>query len=140
MPAAHRLDWALCLGRGKQEGQRMKTQAVVFPEPKRVELWEMELPDPGPDEVLVRTVYSGVSQGTERWALIARYDDYGDDPSAAYPCSPGYQAAGVVAAGRGTGADARARGGGRAPPATTTTGSSRPATLGATASTTPAAW
>ncbi len=74
----------------------MKTQAVVFPEPKRVELWEMELPDPGPDEVLVRTVYSGVSQGTERWALIARYDDYGDDPSAAYPCSPGYQAAGVV--------------------------------------------
>src|SRR6266540_2351333 len=96
MPAAHRLDWALCLGRGKQEGQRMKTQAVVFPEPKRVELWEMELPDPGPDEVLVRTVYSGVSQGTERWALIARYDDYGDDPSAAYPCSPGYQAAGVV--------------------------------------------
>lgn len=72
--------------------------AVVFPEPKRVEIWEMQLSDPAPEQVVIRTAYSGVSQGTERWALTARYDDYGEEPSAAYPCSPGYQAAGVVEA------------------------------------------
>src|SRR5215813_947964 len=74
----------------------MKTESVVFPEPKRVEIWQMELPDPGPDQVLVRTIYSGVSQGTERWALTGKYGHYDRDFSAYYPCSPGYQAAGVV--------------------------------------------
>lgn len=74
----------------------MKTYAVVFPEPKRVEIREMETPDPGPDQVGIRTVYSGVSQGTERWALTGRYGHYDRDFSAYYPCSPGYQAAGVV--------------------------------------------
>jgi 2-desacetyl-2-hydroxyethyl bacteriochlorophyllide A dehydrogenase len=68
----------------------------VFPEPKRVEIREMETPDPAPDQVGIRTVYSGVSQGTERWALTGRYGHYDHDYSAYYPCSPGYQAAGVV--------------------------------------------
>jgi 2-desacetyl-2-hydroxyethyl bacteriochlorophyllide A dehydrogenase len=76
----------------------MKTHAVVFPEPKRVELREMEVPDPGPDEVAIQTVYSGISQGTERWALTGRYGHFDVDFSAYYPCSPGYQAAGVVEA------------------------------------------
>jgi 3-hydroxyethyl bacteriochlorophyllide a dehydrogenase len=74
----------------------MKAPAVVFAEPKRVEIREMELPDPGPRQVGIRTAYSGVSQGTERWVLTGRYNHYGDDPAANYPCSPGYQAAGVV--------------------------------------------
>jgi 2-desacetyl-2-hydroxyethyl bacteriochlorophyllide A dehydrogenase len=74
----------------------VKTQAVVFPEPNRVEIREMQTPDPGPDQVGIRTVYSGVSQGTERWALTGRYGHYDRDFSAYYPCSPGYQAAGVV--------------------------------------------
>jgi 2-desacetyl-2-hydroxyethyl bacteriochlorophyllide A dehydrogenase len=74
----------------------MQAPAVVFPGPERVEIREMELPEPGPDQVGVRTVYSGVSQGTERWALTGRYDGFGDSPSDCYPCSPGYQAAGVV--------------------------------------------
>jgi 2-desacetyl-2-hydroxyethyl bacteriochlorophyllide A dehydrogenase len=74
----------------------MKTHAVVFAEPKRVEVREMEVPDPGPDEVAIRTAYSGVSQGTERWALTGRYGHYDVDFSAYYPCSPGYQAAGIV--------------------------------------------
>ncbi len=74
----------------------MRAPAIVFVEPKRVEVWTMELPDLGPDDVGIRTVYSGVSQGTERWVLTGRYNHYGDDPAAFYPCCPGYQAAGIV--------------------------------------------
>jgi 2-desacetyl-2-hydroxyethyl bacteriochlorophyllide A dehydrogenase len=76
----------------------MKTHAVVFVEPGRVEVRELEVPDPGPGQVGIRTVCSGVSQGTERWALTGRYGHFDRDLSAYYPCSPGYQAAGVVEA------------------------------------------
>lgn len=76
----------------------MKAPAVVFPEPGRVEIWNMEVPEPGPEEVRVRTAFSGISQGTERWALTGRYGHFDEDYSAYYPCSPGYQAAGVVEA------------------------------------------
>jgi 2-desacetyl-2-hydroxyethyl bacteriochlorophyllide A dehydrogenase len=74
----------------------MKTQAVVFVEPKRLEIREMETPDPTPDQVGIRTVFSGVSQGTERWSYTGRYGHFDRDYSAYYPCSPGYQAAGIV--------------------------------------------
>src|SRR5215471_21870179 len=56
----------------------------------------VEVPEPGPDEVRVRTAFSGISQGTERWALTGRYGHFDVDYSAYYPCSPGYQAAGIV--------------------------------------------
>ena len=46
--------------------------AVVFPAPGRVEIWRVTLPDVGPGDVLVRTVCSGVSQGTERRLLTDR--------------------------------------------------------------------
>jgi threonine dehydrogenase-like Zn-dependent dehydrogenase len=39
----------------------------LFAEPGRVEIRQVELPEVGPDDVGVRTAYSGVSQGTERW-------------------------------------------------------------------------
>lgn len=74
----------------------MKAPAVVFAEPKRVAIREMEVAEPGPGQVGIRTVYSGVSQGTERWALTGRYNHWDENPAANYPCSPGYQAAGVV--------------------------------------------
>ena len=73
----------------------MKAPAVVFPEPKRVEIREMELPEVGPGQIGIRTAYSGVSQGTERWAFMGRYYRFEDVPGH-YPCSPGYQAAGIV--------------------------------------------
>ena len=76
----------------------MKAPAVVFPEPGRVEIWDMEVAEPGPDDVRVRTAFSGISQGTERWALTGRYGHFDEDYPAYYPCSPGYQAAGVVEA------------------------------------------
>ncbi len=68
--------------------------AVVFPAPDRVEIWSMELPSVGPADVGVRTVCSGVSQGTERWLLTNRYRWTGGVPQ--YPHFPGYQAAGIV--------------------------------------------
>jgi 2-desacetyl-2-hydroxyethyl bacteriochlorophyllide A dehydrogenase len=74
----------------------MRAPAVVFPEPNRVEVREMELPEVGRDQVGIRTVFSGISQGTERWSLTGRYGHYDRDYTAYYPCSPGYQAAGVV--------------------------------------------
>jgi 2-desacetyl-2-hydroxyethyl bacteriochlorophyllide A dehydrogenase len=67
---------------------------VVFPAPGRVEIWTVTLPDVGPEDVLVRTVCSGVSQGTERWLLTDRYRWANGVPQ--YPHFPGYQAAGVV--------------------------------------------
>jgi 2-desacetyl-2-hydroxyethyl bacteriochlorophyllide A dehydrogenase len=74
----------------------MKAPAVVFVEPKRMEISDLEVPEIGSDQVGIRTAFSGVSQGTERWALTGRYGHFDRDYSAYYPCSPGYQAAGVV--------------------------------------------
>ena len=74
----------------------MKAPAIVFPEPKRVEIREMEFPEVGPNDVGIRTAFSGISQGTERWALTGRYGHWDRDYASAYPCSPGYQAAGVL--------------------------------------------
>src|SRR5262249_1178401 len=74
----------------------VKAPAVVFAEPNRMEIREMELPEPGPGQIGIRTAYSGVSQGTERWALSGRYGHWDVDYSQYYPCSPGYQAAGLV--------------------------------------------
>ena len=68
--------------------------AVVFAAPNEVELREVELPELGPRDVRIRTVFSGVSQGTERWLLTDRYRWTGGVPQ--YPHFPGYQAAGVV--------------------------------------------
>ncbi len=63
----------------------MKTPAVVFAEPGRVEIREMVVREPGPGEVGVRTLFSGVSQGTERWALTGRYDQFAREVTACYP-------------------------------------------------------
>jgi 2-desacetyl-2-hydroxyethyl bacteriochlorophyllide A dehydrogenase len=74
----------------------VRAPAIVFAEPGRVEIRQVQLPEPGPDDVGVRTACSGVSQGTERWLLTGRYNRAGEDVAANYPCFPGYQAAGIV--------------------------------------------
>lgn len=76
----------------------VRADAIVFPEPNRVEIRTVEVPDPAPGEVLVRNEVSGVSQGTERWQLLGRYDRMGEDVAANYPFIPGYQSAGTVIA------------------------------------------
>lgn len=67
-----------------------KAQAIIFPEKNKVEIGSFDLPDLQPDEMLVRTEFSGVSQGTEIWAFA------GKRPEIKYPTVPGYQSVGII--------------------------------------------
>ncbi len=68
----------------------MRADALVMTDAMSMELQSYELPDLRPDEVLVRTEYSGVSQGTE-------VDAYrGARPELTFPTVTGYQSVGVV--------------------------------------------
>jgi bacteriochlorophyllide a dehydrogenase len=78
----------------------MKAHAVVFTAPNKVEYTEVNCPDPGPDDVVVRVTHSWISNGTEgsylRGERIA-----GDTPYCAgdpwpFPIVSGYQKIGVV--------------------------------------------
>lgn len=75
--------------------------AIVNVAPDRVELQEVGIPDPGPEEVVVRTRHSMISNGTER-SVLAGERGYGraeGDPAAApFPQVGGYQKTGVVEA------------------------------------------
>ena len=66
------------------------SKAVVFTEPRQVALGQIDLSDPQPQDLVVRTLYSGVSAGTELWSLTGRYW------STKFPTIPGYQKVGVV--------------------------------------------
>jgi 2-desacetyl-2-hydroxyethyl bacteriochlorophyllide A dehydrogenase len=75
------------------------TQAVLV-EPYRVEVREVELPAPAPNQVLVQTEASFVSAGTEL-AVYTGTHQWLKDPSLPdwkFPFRPGYSAAGRVAA------------------------------------------
>jgi len=50
----------------------VSTEALWYVAPGRIEIRAEPLADPGPDEVRVRTLYSGVSRGTERLVLAGR--------------------------------------------------------------------
>lgn len=68
----------------------MKTQALICDERQKFALAEVQLPEPGARQMLVRTLYSGVSIGTE-FALITGKLSWGP-----YPLCTGYQAVGIV--------------------------------------------
>lgn len=70
----------------------MKARAIVFPRQDEVEIGWHHLPELRPNEMLVRTEFSGVSQGTEIWAFTGRR------PEIKFPTVPGYQAVGIVEA------------------------------------------
>jgi len=82
------------IARRKETAVGERAPAVVFSAPNEIEIRTVELPDVGPQDVRIRTVCSGISQGTERWLLTDRYRWTGGIPQ--YPHFPGYQAAGVV--------------------------------------------
>ena len=74
----------------------MKTKAVIFPEPFKAALTEIELSDElKPDQVLVRTAFSTVSPGTER-AVITDSPNCGGFKDHVFPRSMGYSSAGTV--------------------------------------------
>ncbi len=65
---------------------------IEFPAPGEMRFFDLpEPPLPGPTEMLIRTRYSGVTNGTERHALMA---DFGSR----FPCRAGYQHVGVIEA------------------------------------------
>jgi 2-desacetyl-2-hydroxyethyl bacteriochlorophyllide A dehydrogenase len=68
--------------------------AVVCSVPGSVAIEDAILPKVGDRDVLVRTLVSGVSTGTDKWVINGRFDwgDFG------FPLVPGYQRVGVVAA------------------------------------------
>ena len=81
--------------------------AFWLAEPGRGEIRPVRVPEPGPDEVLVRTLHSGVSRGTEtlvftgrvppsQWAAMRAPFQEGDFPA---PVKYGYLNVGVVESG-----------------------------------------
>jgi len=68
----------------------MKTQAVVFPEPDKFEMTELELEESGPKDIVVKTLVSAISPGTERWILRGKH------LGSQFPCVPGYHRIGIV--------------------------------------------
>ena len=73
----------------------MHTPAIVFPEPNRIELRDVELPPLWPRDVLIRTEFSFVSTGTERWTLEGKMALRWDG-GFKFPLVPGYQKVGRV--------------------------------------------
>jgi 3-hydroxyethyl bacteriochlorophyllide a dehydrogenase len=67
-----------------------KSRAIVFTSPYQVELQELEIPKPDHGEVLVKTLYTGVSTGTETRVLS------GNQTGGDFPLIPGYENIGRI--------------------------------------------
>jgi len=71
------------------------TEAIVFPEKKKIDIRKVTIPDLKPRDVLIKIEYSGISGGTERRCYTGMLNLPGKPPLA-FPHVPGYQAAGTV--------------------------------------------
>ena len=67
--------------------------AVVLEQPERLSLTQLPLDAPGPGDVVVETLWSGVSTGTERLLFTGRMPSF---PGMGYPLVPGYECVGAV--------------------------------------------
>src|SRR5262249_30812981 len=79
---------------------RMQAQAVVATQPRRVAFQSVTVPDPGPEDVVVRIRHSWISNGTEgsfvRGERIAGDTPRKESDPLPFPHVPGYQKVGVV--------------------------------------------
>jgi 2-desacetyl-2-hydroxyethyl bacteriochlorophyllide A dehydrogenase len=81
----------------------MSARSVIIQAPQQIELVDCEVPEPGSGEILVQTLCSGISAGTE---LLAFNDEYPDDPvdvevdphagQGSYPMQTGYSSVGII--------------------------------------------
>lgn len=79
----------------------METKAVVMEGSERLGLACLALSDPGPEDIVVETRWSGISTGTERLLYTGRMPAF---PGMGYPLVPGYESVGrVVEAAPGSG-------------------------------------
>jgi 2-desacetyl-2-hydroxyethyl bacteriochlorophyllide A dehydrogenase len=73
----------------------LDAKVIVFPKPGEVTLGQVDVPDPGPGQVLTRTLLTGVSTGTELRVLSGM-------EGSVFPLIPGYENLGeVMATGQG---------------------------------------
>ncbi len=72
-----------------------KSTGVIFPEPGRVVIDDVDIPAMGPEDVLVEIEHTSISNGTERWCLKGQLN-LPDQPPMEFPHVPGYQAGGTV--------------------------------------------
>lgn len=79
----------------------MQTQAVILTGQRQLGLDRLSLTDPGPDDLVVRIDWSGISTGTEKLFWSGTMPPF---PRMGYPLVPGYESAGeVLQAGAATG-------------------------------------
>lgn len=71
----------------------MKTIAVVFREPERLDLAQLDLVDAEDRDVVVDVAWSAVSTGTERLLWTGRMPAF---PGMGYPLVPGYESVGRI--------------------------------------------
>lgn len=75
------------------------TRAVVFDNPQRLSMRQLDLPPPQAGQVQVEVEWSGISTGTEKLLWNGAMPHF---PGMGYPLVPGYETVGrIVAAGRG---------------------------------------
>ena len=89
------------------QGAHLSARAVVFERPEALSLRDVELPPPGPGELLVEVEWSGISTGTEKLLWRGLMPSF---PGMGYPLVPGYETVGRVVA---VGANCRCRAGDR---------------------------
>jgi bacteriochlorophyllide a dehydrogenase len=76
----------------------MQSRAITFVEPQKARLGVVEIPEPDTGEMVIRTLYSGISTGTETRVFSGRQE------GGTFPLIPGYENVGkVVATGNGIG-------------------------------------
>ncbi|MEM8699837.1 MAG: chlorophyll synthesis pathway protein BchC, partial [Pseudomonadota bacterium] len=81
----------------------MQAHAVVLDQPKALSMRRLPLTDPGPGDVVVDMLWSGISSGTERLLWSGEMPPF---PGLAYPLVPGYESVGeIVSAPDGSGLD-----------------------------------
>jgi 2-desacetyl-2-hydroxyethyl bacteriochlorophyllide A dehydrogenase len=68
----------------------ISSKAIIVTDERKASPGELELPEPGKGEVLVKTYCSGISIGSERWVFTKRYKGTN------FPCVSGYQKTGMV--------------------------------------------
>lgn len=80
----------------------MQANAVIATAPREVTFRSVEVPEPGPQEVVVRVLHSWISNGTEgsfvRGERIAGDTPRQESDPLPFPHVPGYQKVGIVAA------------------------------------------
>jgi len=68
----------------------VKSNAIIFVQPKKVVFDEVTLPDPTSRDIVIKNEISGISVGTERWAYLGKRDEI------QFPNVPGYMGAGII--------------------------------------------